>query len=46
MLNKIYNLESEISISSFQTEKKMKKWPRRYKLNLINQMNPKWRDLV
>lgn len=27
-------------------EKRIRKWPRRYKLNLIEQMNPEWRDLA
>jgi putative endonuclease len=26
-------------------EKKLKKWPRQWKLNLINEMNPEWEDL-
>tara|TARA_R110000868_G_scaffold30212_13_gene112040 strand:- start:708 stop:1001 length:294 start_codon:yes stop_codon:yes gene_type:complete len=26
-------------------EKKIKRWPRAYKLNIIEQMNPQWRDL-
>ena len=26
-------------------EKRMKKWPRAYKLNTINELNPDWRDL-
>ncbi|MDA3953869.1 MAG: GIY-YIG nuclease family protein [Bacteroidales bacterium] len=26
-------------------EKKMKKWKRKYKENLINEKNPKWNDL-
>jgi putative endonuclease len=26
-------------------EKKLKKWPRQYKLNIINDMNPHWKDL-
>ena len=27
-------------------EKRIKKWPRRYKLNLIERDNPTWRDLA
>ncbi len=27
-------------------EKRIKKWPRAYKLNLIEQANPRWRDLA
>lgn len=26
-------------------EKKLKKWSRQWKLNIINDMNPKWNDL-
>ena len=26
-------------------EKRMKKWPRRYKINVIEETNPAWRDL-
>lgn len=26
-------------------EKRIKKWPRRWKLDLINKMNPDWEDL-
>ncbi len=28
-----------------QREKRIKKWPRRFKLNLIEASNPEWRDL-
>lgn len=27
-------------------EKRLKRWPRQYKLNLINTFNPDWRDLA
>jgi putative endonuclease len=30
---------------ALKREKKLKKWPRQWKLNLINEMNPKWEDL-
>ncbi|MEM9496266.1 MAG: GIY-YIG nuclease family protein [Pseudomonadota bacterium] len=30
---------------AIQREKNIKKWPRRWKLNLIEQDNPQWRDL-
>jgi putative endonuclease len=30
---------------ALKREKKLKKWPREWKLNLINGMNPEWRDL-
>jgi putative endonuclease len=31
--------------AALQREKTMKKWPRAYKLNAIEEMNPQWRDL-
>ncbi len=31
--------------SAITQEKKMKKWKREYKENVINGMNPEWRDL-
>jgi putative endonuclease len=30
---------------AIQREKNMKKWPRRWKIDLIRSMNPEWRDL-
>ena len=30
---------------AIQREKNIKKWPRQWKLNLIEEMNPDWRDL-
>lgn len=30
---------------ALKREKKIKKWPRQWKLNIINDMNPKWNDL-
>ena len=30
---------------ALKREKKLKKWPRQWKLNIINEMNPKWEDL-
>ena len=30
---------------AIQREKNMKKWPRRWKLDLIRSVNPDWRDL-
>ena len=30
---------------AIQREKRIKKWPRRWKLDLINKMNPDWEDL-
>ncbi len=31
--------------AAIQREKTMKRWPRAYKLNVIEEMNPQWRDL-
>jgi putative endonuclease len=31
--------------SAIYREKQIKNWPRLYKLNAINTMNPEWRDL-
>jgi putative endonuclease len=30
---------------AIQREKRMKKWPRQWKINLIEQKNPRWQDL-
>ena len=30
---------------ALQREKNIKKWPRRWKIDLIRSMNPEWRDL-
>jgi len=30
---------------ALKREKKLKKWPRQWKLNVINDMNPEWKDL-
>jgi putative endonuclease len=30
---------------AIQREKNIKKWPRRWKIDLIRSMNPDWRDL-
>jgi putative endonuclease len=31
---------------AFGSEKRIKKWPREYKLNLIERYNPEWHDLA
>ena len=31
--------------SAIHSEKRLKKWPRAWKLNLVNAMNPDWQDL-
>ena len=30
---------------AIQREKNIKHWPRQWKLNLVNESNPQWRDL-
>ncbi len=30
---------------TLKREKKLKKWPRQWKLNVIQKMNPRWEDL-
>ncbi len=32
-------------VEAIQREKTMKKWPRDWKLNVIERMNPQWEDL-
>lgn len=31
--------------NAIKREKKIKKWPRQWKLNIINNLNPEWNDL-
>src|SRR5438128_1410199 len=31
--------------NAIKREKKIKKWPRQWKLNVINELNPEWNDL-
>lgn len=39
-----YDQTDDIS-SAIETEKRMKKWKRQYKINVIEEMNPEWKDL-
>ncbi|VXB16541.1 Putative endonuclease containing a URI domain containing protein [Massilia sp. 9I] len=39
-----YEVHSEI-ISAITREKQIKEWPRDWKINLIQSVNPAWRDL-
>ncbi len=32
-------------MEAIEQEKRMKKWKREYKKNVINELNPEWRDL-
>jgi len=40
----LYDQTDDIS-SAIETEKRMKKWKRQYKINVIEEMNPEWKDL-
>jgi len=33
------------AMSAIEAEKRIKKWKREYKINLITKLNPEWRDL-
>lgn len=37
---------AETMLDAIGAEKRIKKWPRQYKLNLIEEGNPRWRDLA
>ena len=37
--------EYDLLVDSISREKTMKKWPRKWKLNLIERSNPKWDDI-
>ena len=39
-----YELHDSIE-AAIQREKTMKSWPRQWKLNVIEERNPRWRDL-
>ena len=41
----VYYEEHESMIEAITREKAMKKWNRAWKINLINSVNPEWRDL-
>jgi len=41
----VYYEQTESVYSAIQREKQMKKWNRKWKLNLIEKNNPQWRDL-
>ena len=42
----VYFEEHETSYEAFQRERQMKKWKRQWKIELIEKMNPEWRDLA
>ncbi len=37
---------ADTMLDAFASEKRIKKWPRDYKLNLIERNNPEWHDLA
>ncbi len=39
-----YETHGDVEVA-IRREKTIKRWPRRYKLNVIEQMNPDWDDL-
>src|SRR5262245_19780781 len=46
-VTKLVHVEPFESISyAIQREKNLKKWPRKWKLDLIERDNPQWRDLA
>jgi putative endonuclease len=42
----VYFEEFETYNEAFQRERQMKKWKRDWKIELIENMNPEWRDLA
>ena len=45
-LNKlVYREEFENSYDAFKRERQMKKWKRKWKIELIEKQNPQWNDL-
>ncbi len=41
----VYAERHETITDAIQREKRMKSWPRAWKINLIRETNPKWNDL-
>ena len=41
----VYYEMTESIITAIEREKQLKKWNRQWKVNLIEKMNPEWRDL-
>ena len=42
----VYFEEYDLAIESITREKQMKKWKRKWKIDLIERFNPKWKDLT
>lgn len=41
----VYFEEHSLVVDAIQREKRIKKWERKWKIDLINAFNPGWRDL-
>jgi putative endonuclease len=41
----VYYEEAENPISAIEREKQLKQWHRQWKINLIQEKNPEWKDL-
>jgi putative endonuclease len=41
----VYYEQTEDAMSAIEREKRLKAWKRQWKLNLIEQVNPEWKDL-
>ena len=41
----VYYEVHDMYIDAARREKRLKNWPRKWKLNLIEEMNPEWKDL-
>jgi putative endonuclease len=41
----VYYEMHELYIEAARREKRFKNWPRQWKINLIEKLNPEWRDL-
>ena len=41
----VYYEEHQLYIEAACREKRFKNWPRQWKINLIEKLNPEWRDL-
>lgn len=41
----VWYKETSSAVSAIQEEKRMKKWKREYKENVIEELNPNWIDL-
>jgi putative endonuclease len=42
----VYYEETNSPVTAIEREKQLKNWHREWKINLINEMNPAWKDLA